>query len=125
MTPNALTFPVEWKLTKSHRIILATLVYSPLEIVTTEALFEALYSQRATDDQPDTRTVGQLLCYLKKRVPDWVQIDNVQGIGYTIKRSTRKRLIAECSVAAEELRTMLDAAPLSTLQKFRSVPYGH
>ena len=117
MSPNNLIFPVEWKLTKSHRLILAALLYSPLEIVTTEALFEAVYWNKAADDRPSIRQVQVMISYLRLRVPNWVKINNVQGIGYTIPRDIRKRLLDECNNALEELRNMLDTVPLSALQK--------
>ena len=120
MTPDILIFPVEWKLTKKHRIILATLVYSRLEITTTETLFDALYGLQSDDEQPTMLAVAVLMSHLRTRVPSWVKIVNVPSIGYTINRDVRKRLIGECNRAVEELRTMLDTMPLAKLQKLRA-----
>lgn len=120
MTPDILIFPVEWRLTKKHRIILATLVYSRLEITTTETLFDAAYGDQAIDDQPTTRAVYVLISQVRSRIPRWIKIVNVPSIGYTIHRDIRKRLIGECNRAVEELRTMLDTMPLAKLQKLRA-----
>jgi DNA-binding winged helix-turn-helix (wHTH) protein len=119
--PDILIFPVEWKLSRSQRIILATLVYSPLEITTSDAIFDALYADRAIDDQPMIETIRPLMWRLRKRVPDWVKIVAVVGVGFTINRDIRKRLLGECNRAVEELQTILDTMPLAKLQKIRNV----
>lgn len=83
LVPDAVTVPIEWRLTSSEARLFAFL--TTREVATKAAIMQALYSDRP-DEDPEIKIVDVFICKLRKKVvPFGVDIETVWGRGYTLR----------------------------------------
>jgi two-component system cell cycle response regulator CtrA len=83
LTAPALTIPVVWRLTPSEHAAFAPLCGR--DVVTKEAMYQAMYAMHDDGSLPDLKMVDVWVCKLRKKLkPFGIQILTVWGRGYSL-----------------------------------------